>query len=107
MGSGSPRARVIRKPAPAMRDSAARSSRLFSSASADPQSFFDAIIKHSFFSKGRSSRSTPLGMKREPKQLICSTHGYLLSCRESLYHVRDKFGGGRLAALDDLDVHVP
>ena len=75
--------------------------------SADPQSFFDAIIKQSFFSKGRSPRSTPLGMKREPKQLICSTHGYLLSCRESLYHVRDKFGGGRLAALDDLDVHVP
>jgi hypothetical protein len=35
MGSGSPRARVIRKPAAAMRDSAARSSRLFSSASGD------------------------------------------------------------------------
>ena len=40
--------------------------------SADPQSFFDAIIKQSFFSKGRSPRSTPLGMKREPKQPIMS-----------------------------------
>src|ERR1035437_2863436 len=29
------------------------------------------------------------------------------SCRESLSHVRDKFGGGRLAALDDRDGHVP